>query len=183
MTGTSTWATISGTAAAAASLFTVTRTSSLPAACSARTCVAVATGSAVSVFVIDWTTIGWVPPTFTPPTSTTAVGRRWELVTSGIYDRVEAPGARAHTLLEQLLPHPHRQDEGLEDHLPHARCDEARVRALRRHAEPELRLRKQRVDILQERARDGIEDAHGARDRFRRNRQPRGARVVGARRS
>src|SRR2546425_2122495 len=51
---------MSGTAWAAASLLTVTRTSSLPASCSARTCAAVASTSAVSVLVIDWTTIGWV---------------------------------------------------------------------------------------------------------------------------
>ena len=32
--------------------------------------------SAVSVFVIDWTTIGWALPTCTPPTLTVTVGRR-----------------------------------------------------------------------------------------------------------
>src|SRR5690348_10276873 len=73
MTGASTAATMSGTAAAAASLLTVTRTSSLPASCRARTCAVVAATSAVSVFVMDWTTMGCVPPTFTPPTSTTTV--------------------------------------------------------------------------------------------------------------
>src|SRR5436189_287872 len=76
MTGTSTSATIAGTARAASSVFTVTRTSSLPAACSARTCAAVAAASAVSVLVIDWTTIGWALPTGTPPTLTVTVGRR-----------------------------------------------------------------------------------------------------------
>src|SRR5256885_14675859 len=81
MTGTSTCATICGTASAAASLFTVTRTSSLPAACRARTCAVVAATSAVSVLVIDWTTIGWAEPTFTPPTSTVTVLRRWGSVT------------------------------------------------------------------------------------------------------
>src|SRR5216683_2673033 len=101
MTGTSTWATISGTAAAAASLFTVTRTSSLPAACSARTCAAVAAGSAVSVLVIDWTTIGWAPPTFTPPTSTTAACRRWRGVTRAIYEGgAAAPAARSPVLAQ-----------------------------------------------------------------------------------
>src|ERR1051326_5430561 len=48
---------MSGTAAAAASAFTVTRTSSLPACWSARVCSTVARTSAVSVFVMDWTTI------------------------------------------------------------------------------------------------------------------------------
>ena len=47
-----------GTAAAASSVFTVTRTSSEPAIARARTCRAVASTSAVSVLVIDWTTTG-----------------------------------------------------------------------------------------------------------------------------
>src|SRR5258708_16114627 len=109
MTGTSTWPTMSGTAAAAASLLTVTRTSSLPAACSARTCAAVAAGSAVSVLVIDWTTIGWLPPTFTPSTLTTTVLRRWSWVTGSIYDGVDAGrGAQtpAHMPQPPPLPHP-----------------------------------------------------------------------------
>src|SRR5438034_7206497 len=76
MTGTSTSATIAGTARAASSVFTVTRTSSLPAWCSARTCATVAATSAVSVLVMDWTTIGWALPTGTPPTSAVTVGRR-----------------------------------------------------------------------------------------------------------
>src|SRR5262245_13179884 len=68
--------TISGTAAAAASVLTVIRTSSDPACASWATWSAVASGSAVSVFVIDWTTIGCVLPTGTPPTWTVTVGRR-----------------------------------------------------------------------------------------------------------
>jgi hypothetical protein len=47
---------MAGTAAAAAAEFTVTRTSSDPASASARTWATVAATSAVSVFVIDWTT-------------------------------------------------------------------------------------------------------------------------------
>ena len=49
-----------GTAAAASSVFTVTRTSSDPARASALTCWTVDSMSAVSVFVIDCTTIGRV---------------------------------------------------------------------------------------------------------------------------
>ena len=64
------------TACAAASVLTVTRTSSEPAWASWATWMAVASGSAVSVFVIDWTTIGWSEPTRTPPTSTVGVERR-----------------------------------------------------------------------------------------------------------
>ena len=61
---------------AAASLFTVTRTSSLPASWSARTWATVPATSAVSVLVIDWTTMGRSLPTRTPPTSTATVFRR-----------------------------------------------------------------------------------------------------------
>jgi hypothetical protein len=50
--------TIAGTAAAASSLFTVTRTSSLPALARAATCAIVPSTSAVSVLVMDWTTTG-----------------------------------------------------------------------------------------------------------------------------
>ena len=63
-------------AAAASSVLTVTRTSCEPAWARRATWIAVASGSAVSVFVIDWTTIGWADPTRTPPTSTLTVGRR-----------------------------------------------------------------------------------------------------------
>src|SRR5689334_18822622 len=68
--------TIWGTAAAASSVLTVTRTSCEPAWARRATWIAVASGSAVSVFVIDWTTIGCAEPTRTPPTSTETVGRR-----------------------------------------------------------------------------------------------------------
>ena len=67
---------MSGTARAASSLFTVTRTSSLPASASARTWAIVPATSAVSVLVMDWTTTGWQLPTWTPPTSTVGVRRR-----------------------------------------------------------------------------------------------------------
>ncbi len=76
MTGTVTCLTISGTARAAASVLTVTRTSSLPAAWSALTWATVPATSAVSVLVIDCTMIGRGPPTLTPPTSTEIVLRR-----------------------------------------------------------------------------------------------------------
>src|SRR4029079_13926040 len=82
MTGTSTprlsrsFRIISGTAAAACSVFTVIRTSWDPACARRAVWIAVASGSAVSVFVIDWTTIGWARPTRTPPTATDTVERR-----------------------------------------------------------------------------------------------------------
>ena len=65
-----------GTAAAASSLFTVTRTNSLPARASAATWRTVAATSAVSVLVIDWTTMGCPDPTGTPPMRTVTVERR-----------------------------------------------------------------------------------------------------------
>src|SRR5215204_1501348 len=82
--------TISGTAAAACSVLTVTRTSCEPAWASLATWMAVASASAVSVLVIDWTTTGWALPTSTPPTSTLTVGRRRGRSWSG-----EAMGAGA----------------------------------------------------------------------------------------
>ena len=65
-----------GTAAAASSVLTVTRTSSEPASASSRTWRAVASTSAVSVLVIDWTTTGAPPPTVTAPMRTATVLRR-----------------------------------------------------------------------------------------------------------
>src|SRR5580765_816565 len=85
--------TISGTAAAASSVLTVTRTSCDPAWASRATWIAVASASAVSVFVIDWTTIGWALPTSTPPTSTLTVGRRRGRPASG--PAVTGPGGVA----------------------------------------------------------------------------------------
>src|SRR5580704_4364548 len=67
---------ISGTAAAASGTFTVHRTISEPASASSIVCLNVASTSAVSVFVIDCTTIGAPPPTFTWPTFTPYVFRR-----------------------------------------------------------------------------------------------------------
>src|SRR5437867_4963730 len=130
MIGTSTprrWSlpTISGTAAAAASVLTVTRTSSLPAWASCATWSAVASASAVSVFVIDWTTIGWSPPTRTPPTSTVTVGRRVGRRSSGpVVGRSAAVGpliGRSLTAgelagdIEERDPHDHRHEEAEAD--------------------------------------------------------------------
>src|SRR5579872_4629027 len=62
-----------GTAAAASSRSTVMRTISEPARASAATCAMVPSISAVSVLVIDCTTIGAPPPTATWPTMTWVV--------------------------------------------------------------------------------------------------------------
>src|SRR5690349_9509380 len=59
-----------GTAAALSSRSTVMRTISEPARASCMTCFTVASISAVSVLVMDWTTTGAPPPTMTPPTLT-----------------------------------------------------------------------------------------------------------------
>src|SRR5580704_3089737 len=65
--------TMRGTAAAASSLLTVTRTSSDPARARAAHCCTVEGTSAVSVLVMDCTTIGASEPTRTPPTTTVTV--------------------------------------------------------------------------------------------------------------
>ena len=64
---------ISGTAAAASGVFTVTRTISEPASASSTHWCAVAAASAVSVIVMLWTTTGAPPPTWTGPTTTGTV--------------------------------------------------------------------------------------------------------------
>ena len=67
---------ISGTAFAAASLLTVMRTSCEPAAAKDAIWLAVDEASAVSVFVIDCTTIGCAEPIGTSPTKDVTVVRR-----------------------------------------------------------------------------------------------------------
>src|SRR6188474_1274230 len=76
---------ISGTAWAASGTFTVTRTISDPASASSMHWRAVASASAVSVIVIDWTTTGAPPPTCTRPTRTPTV--LWSL-TVDIYSMI-----------------------------------------------------------------------------------------------
>src|SRR5690242_19802767 len=66
-----------GTAAAASSLFSVTRTNSDPARASEATCSTVEATSAVSVFVMDCTTTGASEPTRTLPIVQLTVLRRW----------------------------------------------------------------------------------------------------------
>src|SRR5450631_2807908 len=74
---------ICGTAAAASSRSTVIRTSSEPARANAATCSTVPATSAVSVLVIDCTTIGAPPPTAILPTMTWVVlCRAWGPATS-----------------------------------------------------------------------------------------------------
>src|ERR1700735_4228600 len=65
-----------GTAAADSSLLTVTRTNSDPARANALTCATVPSISAVSVLVIDCTTMGEGPAMETEPTFTTRECRR-----------------------------------------------------------------------------------------------------------
>ena len=67
---------ISGTAAAASGTLTVQRTISEPASASSSVCFSVDSTSAVSVLVMDWTTMGAPPPTRTWPTFTQWVLRR-----------------------------------------------------------------------------------------------------------
>src|SRR5579862_4416725 len=91
---------ISGTAAAASGRFTVTRTISEPASASSMHCCAVAAGSAVSVIVIDWTTIGAPPPTWTRPTRTPTVLCSRTDVLIGVNDNGSALRRRPAVTLE-----------------------------------------------------------------------------------
>src|ERR1700761_4090072 len=68
--------TVVGTAWAASSVLTVTRTSSEPARASSMTWLTVEAESAVSVLVMDCTTMGFEPPTWMPPMLTAADFRR-----------------------------------------------------------------------------------------------------------
>ena len=63
-------------ARAACTLGAVTRTISHPTSARAIDWRTVAATSCVSLVVIDWTLTGFLPPTATPPTSTSRVGRR-----------------------------------------------------------------------------------------------------------
>src|SRR5262245_59719602 len=77
--------TMRGTARAASSLFTVTRTSSDPARAKAATCCTVEGTSAVSVLVMDCTTTGALDFTRTLPTTAVTVFLRWIVAIGGIY--------------------------------------------------------------------------------------------------
>src|SRR5260370_30581275 len=68
---------ICATAAAASGILTVTLTISEPACASSMDCAGVPAMSAVSVFVIDWTTTGAPPPTWIGPTWTPTVAWRF----------------------------------------------------------------------------------------------------------
>jgi hypothetical protein len=82
-----------GTAAAASSRSTVTRTISEPAVASAATCATVASMSAVSVLVIDCTTTGAPPPTVTEPTLTAI--QSWRSIRPGGHSAA-APARNPH---------------------------------------------------------------------------------------
>src|SRR5262249_51045878 len=99
--------TISGTAAAASLLLTVTRTSSDPALASSITCRAVPVASAVSVLVIDCTTTALHPPTRTPPMMTAtdclrsifAIGSRIDVI--GLFQKETEFYARRRVFAKQ----------------------------------------------------------------------------------
>ena len=68
MIGNGAWRTTSAKASVSAAEGNDTRTSSLPAAASARTCPSVARASPAGTLVMDCTTTGAPPPMATPPT-------------------------------------------------------------------------------------------------------------------
>src|SRR5206468_2573080 len=79
----------------------------------------VAATSAVSVLVMDWTTIGWVLPTGTPPTTTVTVGRR--VLTGGEYTADDSRVRRRliRPILEELVLQDDAQRHRSEPHPPH----------------------------------------------------------------
>src|SRR6185503_109391 len=93
-----------GTASAASSLFTVTRTNSDPARASEATCSTVEATSAVSVFVMDCTTTGASEPTRTLPIVQVTVLRRW-IEAMGIFSLAERVG-NAGELLDAEICNP-----------------------------------------------------------------------------
>ena len=97
---------MAGTAAAASAVLTVMRTSSEPASASALTCATVAATSAVSVLVIDCTTIGAPPPIWMPPTSTARARRR-------------VIGGRFDSLMRSLAVEMYARANSRFYHLPH----------------------------------------------------------------
>src|SRR3954447_18413190 len=159
MIGTSTprpWSfrTISGTAAAASSVLTVIRTSWLPAWARRATWIAVASGSAVSVFVIDWTTTGWALPTGTPPTSPVTVLRRVGRSRSADCALVMATASASATEsgdVERRDPDEEREQQGEADHVGQPLDPEAQARAHEeledQHEDPPAVERRQRQDV------------------------------------
>src|SRR3954453_1647459 len=155
MTGTSTprlsrsLRSISGTACAAASVFTVTRTSWEPAWARRATWIAVASGSAVSVFVIDCTTTGCADPTRMPPTSTLTVGRRRGRRLSGV--AMPDLAAEAADDVEARHPDDEREQEHEADDIGELLGPEADPRsedALERdHQHPTAVERRERQDV------------------------------------
>src|SRR3954449_767226 len=141
--------TISGTAAAAASVLTVTRTSCEPAWASRATWIAVPSASAVSVLVIDWTTTGGANPMRAPPTSTLTVGRRRGRRVSGVAMRGLA--AEAADDVEACHPDDEREQEHEADDVGELLCTEADARsedALERdHQHPTAVERRERQDV------------------------------------
>src|SRR5688572_15389976 len=108
--------TIAGTACAASSLFTVTRTISLPASASWITWRMVAAASAVSVLVIDWTTTGWAEPTRTLPTRTEGVFRRVMSAIDLKYSRAFGPTGLLPDGRGELLHDLSRGPHGVDPH-------------------------------------------------------------------
>src|SRR3954470_10651280 len=141
--------TISGTAAAAASVLTVTLTTCDPAWASRATWIAVPSASAVSVLVIDWTTTGCADPTRTPPTSTLTVGRRRGRRVSGVAMRGLA--AEAADDVEARHPDDEREQEHEADDVCELLCAEADAGAEdaleRDHQHPTAVERRERQDV------------------------------------
>jgi hypothetical protein len=84
----------------------VTRTISLPAACSATISATTASVSSVSAIVIDWTRMGFVPPMPMSPTRTSRVGRL-RVVNGSRVNRQAAGGCGCRTGRRRDVGHAH----------------------------------------------------------------------------
>src|SRR6185295_16931873 len=98
---------IFATAAAASASLTVMRTSSEPARANALICCAVPSMSAVSVLVIDCTTMGAPLPTVTRPMRTGTVCRRGWLMSVGVG---QSRGALVRHLPAAVAPREHDEE-------------------------------------------------------------------------
>ena len=137
-----------GTALAASSRSTVIRTSSDPAAASAATCATVPATSAVSVLVIDWTTIGASPPTVSATDrdrnahpARRRPERRTHFLTHSRRSRCGAPIAGAFSCRRRTIASTlRRQPPSAEDHSPAGRlaCKASTSRGTLRRTMPGL---------------------------------------------
>src|SRR5437867_2631279 len=103
------WRLISPSFSAASRTGTAQRTISHPAASSAQICRRVASTSRVSVFVIDCTVMGALPPTFTVPSVIGLVWRRLIMASSVVVLLQESKCVDPHQVIVNRVHHQQHQ--------------------------------------------------------------------------